>query len=347
LFWGKGTSVLGLDIGSSHIKIVHLMRQGQNWKLENWAIAKTPKDALFDGNIAIKGELVKVLTDTLSKNKFRESKVVTAVSNQRIVTRYITMPPMPENELKEAVHWEAKNHIPIYDENMKIDYKVLGKTHDSRTLLVIAGIARQTAQDYLEVLREAKLKPVAIDIYPVSLFRFFGTSSGIQQPYCIVDLGYSCVKLVIIQAGSIYADSIVPVGLREFESTLVDYFGIGEEELPSFLESFSFASIRDEQEHAHLFYTIKPYLNELINSINRFIHFFDTQIRDHPIGNIILTGGGALWKGMATFIAQETGITTVSELELVNPWLDASDLTQGQLHLLSNAIGLAMRGVMY
>lgn len=347
MFWGNNNSILGLDIGSSHIKIVHLKRYRQNWKLENRAIVKTPTDAISDGNISNKDELVRVLTDTIAKHKFQERKVVTAVSNMRIVTRYITMPPMPEKELKEAVNWEAKNHIPIYDENMKIDFRLLRKTDDNRTRLVIAGISKQTASEYLDMLTDARLKPVAIDIYPVSLQRFFGGSDS-SRPYSIVDLGAVSTKLVIIKEDSVYADSLIAVGIKDIQRNIIDYFGIQGEELASWQESFSLRSLRDKQEHAELFRILAPSLNELTDGINRFIKFFDTQNRNQTVAKLVLTGGGALWKGIGDFIGQETGIpTSTVEPELTNPTLDTSTLGREELHLLSNAVGLAMRGVVY
>lgn len=348
MFFSIKNSILGLDIGSSHIKIVHLKEQKQNWKLINWAIAKTPEGTVLDGKIADKDKLATVLKDTLRQYNFKERKVITAVSNLRTITRYITMPQMPEKELQQAVNWEAKNHIPIYDENMKIDFKVLGKTDENRTRLIITGISKQIAQEYLDMLTDAGLKPIAIDIYPVSLQRFFG-GSGSGQPFCIMDFGASHTKLVIIKDDSIYADSIIPIGIKNIQDNLVDYFGIEDDELESWQEKFSIASYQEDQEHTELFQIIMPYLNELTDSIIKFLQFFSTQNRGERMNKLVLTGGGALWKGLGDFIARETGIPFTGELESNNPAMDfkALNLKDNQLHLLSNAMGLAMRGVVY
>ena len=131
-----------------------------------------PEGAVSDGRIVDKAKLVGTLKDTLHEHNFKEKKVVTAVSNHRVVTRYITMPDMPERELLQAVKWEAQNHIPIYDKNMKIDFKILGKTDSNRSKLVIVGISKEIAQEYLDMLTDAGLKPIALDIYPMSLESF-------------------------------------------------------------------------------------------------------------------------------------------------------------------------------
>jgi len=172
-------------------------------------------------------------------------------------------------------------------------------------------------------------------------------ASGNSQPFCIVDLGTSSTKLVIIKEHSIYADSLIPVGIKEIQDNLTDYFGIHGEELSSWQENFSIASLREQPEYAELFQIIAPSLNEISSGINRFLQFYDKQNRNQPVSKLILTGGGALWKGMADFIVQETGIPSTSEFKLENLITDTSKVSRKQLHLLSNAIGLAMRGVVY
>lgn len=348
MLFSMTNSILGLDIGSSYIKIVHLKQRKQNWKLVNWAIIETPKGTIIDGRISDKDKLVQVLKDTLRQHNFKERKVVTAVSNIKLITRYITMPPMPESELKQAASWEAKNHIPTYDENMKIDFKVLGKTDSNRTRLVIAGISKQIAESYLDILIDVGLKPIAIDIYPISLQRFFRSSVS-DKPCCIIDFGAAHTKLVIIKDGEIYADNIIYVGIRDIQKHIINYFGIREEELESWQANFSIESYRQNQEHRELFQIIMPLIDELTSSINRFLQFFSTQNRGELVNKLILTGGGALWKGLGSFIAREAGISLATEPELATSVVDltAVNLEKEKLHLLSNAIGLAMRGVVY
>ena len=88
-------------------------------------------------------------------------------------------------------------------------------------------------------------------------------------------------------------------------------------------------------------------MNELIEEINRFLQFFSSQNRGKNIKKLVLTGGGALWKGLVDFITQELGIPSASEFDLPDIDIDFKtlNLKKEDLHILSNAIGLAMRGV--
>ncbi len=313
---GTKNSILGIDIGSSNIKIVHL-KQNQKWQLINWALTKTPENVMVNSRITDKNKLALTLKDILSQNNLKEKKAVTAVSNHRIITRYLTMPYMPLNELKEAVKWEAKNHIPIFNDNLLIDIKVLRRTDDNKLKIVLAGLDKNTSSEYLNMLLEAGLDPIAIDIYPVALQRCF-SSLGVEEPYCIMDIGASLTKLVIIKGGSIYADNIIHFGIQNLQENNVEHF-----DYPS------------------------PVLNELIGEINRFLQFFSSQNRGKNIKKLVLTGGGVLWKGLGDFITRELGIPSATEFDLSDIDIDfqALNLRKEDLHLLSNAVGLAMRGV--
>ncbi len=315
---GTKNSILGIDIGTSNIKIVHL-KQNEKWQLVNWALTKTPKNVMVNSRITDRNKLALTLKDVLSQNNIKEKKAVTAVSNHRIITRYITLPNMPLNELKEAVKWEAKNHIPIFNDNLLIDTKVLKRTDDNKLKIVLAGLDKNTSSEYLNMLLDAGLDPIAIDIYPVALERCF-SSLDIEEPYCIMDIGASLTKLVIIKDGYIYADNIIHLGIQNLQGNIIDYFNSN--------------------------YT-SPILNELIEEINRFLQFFSSQNRGKNIKKLALTGGGALWKGLVDFITQELGIPSASEFDLPDIDIDFKtlNLKKEDLHILSNAIGLAMRGV--
>ena len=121
---------------------------------------------------------------------------------------------------------------------------------------------------------------------------------------------------MIIKDGHIYADSVINVGMKDIQD-----YTIKEKKLDYLQQDFSLS-------------------NELSDSINRFLQFFRTQNRGEQVHRLVLTGGGALYKGLGDFIAEETGILLASDFKAFN-------LKTEQLHLLSNAIGLAMRGVVY
>ena len=143
---GTKNSILGIDIGTSNIKIVHL-KQNEKWQLVNWALTKTPKNVMVNSRITDRNKLALTLKDVLSQNNIKEKKAVTAVSNHRIITRYITLPNMPLNELKEAVKWEAKNLFPIFNDNLLIDTKVLKRTDDNKLKIVLPVLIKTPHQN--------------------------------------------------------------------------------------------------------------------------------------------------------------------------------------------------------
>ncbi|MDK2836337.1 MAG: type pilus assembly protein PilM [Thermosediminibacterales bacterium] len=337
-------SVLGIDIGTSNIKIVHLKKK-QKYRLINWAAIQTPENTIENGNILDKNKLIKVIKTAVKQNKFKEKKTVTAISNYRVITRYITMPEMPFNELKEAVKWEARNHIPIYNENMLVDFKIIGKTGYNKLKIVLAGVSRNISLEYLNILQGSGLDPVAIDIYPVALNRCF-SALNTEDPYCIIDFGASQTKLIIIKNGEIYADNLIHFGSREIEKSIVEYFGVTQKEVCNYRQKISFLPTLQKNEFREFYEYIIPLLNDLTAQINRFLNFYSSQNRGERIKQLVLTGGGMNWKGFEDFITREVGIPSISDFNLDNFEINFKSLNinKEQLHLLSNAIGLAMRG---
>ncbi|HHY14416.1 MAG TPA: pilus assembly protein PilM, partial [Thermoanaerobacterales bacterium] len=278
------------------------------WHLVNCALVETPANAISNGRITDNKVLSTTIKNVMQEKNIREKKAIIAISCHRTITRYITMPNMPVNELKEAIKWEAKNHIPVFSDNLLIDGKILKQTEDNKLNIVLAGLDKNTSYDYLNMLQDAGLDPIAIDIYPAALKRLF-SSSNVEEPYCIVDIGASLIKLIIINKGTIYADNVVHFGNQ---SLIEDKTNLG-----------------------------------VIDEIRRFLQYFSTQNRGENVKSLILTGGGALHKNVGNFMTGELNIPSIKILDFHNFDVDfeAFDFENKKLHLFSNAIGLAMRGV--
>ena len=97
-----GGSVVGLDIGSSQIKVVEMKRSGSGIEITAMDMAPTPPQAVENGVIVDAQMLGRVVKDLLSKAKITAKKVVSSVGGQgSVVVRVIEVPQMKPAELEE------------------------------------------------------------------------------------------------------------------------------------------------------------------------------------------------------------------------------------------------------
>ena len=133
---------IGLDIGSHSIKLVGLQMTSKGPFLTHAGIKEIPYGDQRE-DPAFVSETVKAL---FRETGLKSGKVNLTVSDPGIHIRRIILPSMPKLELREAVRWEMKNHLPFPVESAQIDYLILEEATDKdlkRLDLIAVACPRQ------------------------------------------------------------------------------------------------------------------------------------------------------------------------------------------------------------
>ena len=158
--------IIGLDIGSSCVKVIQLKRAGRSGvELEKFGIAEVnPGGAPLSGNASVQAK-VKAIQSAMSNGRISGKQVITSVSGEPIIVRYIQLPNMPENELREALKWEAEEYIPFNINEVNIDSTILGRSSDgSMVNVLLVAAKKELINEHIEIIRLANLTPTAIDV---------------------------------------------------------------------------------------------------------------------------------------------------------------------------------------
>ncbi len=121
-------SYLGIDIGTSSIKIVELANQNGQPALVTYGFAEVETDLVRSNNPATTLKAAKVLEALLKKAKVSSNKCVAALPTFAVFNSIISLPRMSRKDLAAAVRWEAKKFIPLPLEEMILDWKVLAES---------------------------------------------------------------------------------------------------------------------------------------------------------------------------------------------------------------------------
>ena len=124
-FGRRAKSMVGLDIGTSRVKLVELVARGASVELARAAVELTPVDVIRDGKVVQPEQVAAVIKKALAAGHFRPGEVVAAIAGQGVVVRHVQFPKMPEEELREALKWEGQKHIPFPVEDAVVDFEVI------------------------------------------------------------------------------------------------------------------------------------------------------------------------------------------------------------------------------
>src|SRR5579872_4231430 len=174
-----GKNLVGVDIGASSIKVVQLKEARKKLQIVRWGYAPLPPQTIIDGHVMNAGAVTESLARIFTDNKIQQKDVAIGVYGQSVIVRKITVPMMTPAELDEQIHWEAEQHIPFDIKLMSVDYEVLRRRPEAGQMdLLLVAAKKDEINDYASVLREAKLRPVVVDINAFTIQNIFEHQFG-------------------------------------------------------------------------------------------------------------------------------------------------------------------------
>src|SRR4030043_2259236 len=200
---GKKKDVVGLDIGSSSIKLVELREGKGGYKLQNLAISPLPPEAIVDGALMDSVTIINAIRDLIAASKSKTKEVVTSVSGHSVIVKKISLPLMTEAELEESIQWEAERYIPFDFHDVNIVFQIFGSTPENPEVMdvVLVAAKKDIINDHVSVIMESGLNPVIIDIDSFALENMLAISYAIgkEETVAIANVGASVTNIIIIR----------------------------------------------------------------------------------------------------------------------------------------------------
>jgi type IV pilus assembly protein PilM len=200
----EGKNLIGVDIGSSAIKVCQLRDTRKGYGLMRLGFAPLPPQTIVDGHVMNSQAVIEGLGRVFADARIRQREIALSISGQAVIIRKITVPMMTPAELDEQIQWEAEQHIPFDIKDVHVDYEVLRRRPEAGQMdLLLVAAKRDEINDYTQIARSAKLKPMVVDIDAFTVQNLFELNRGIpqDQTFAIINVGASLASINIISRG--------------------------------------------------------------------------------------------------------------------------------------------------
>lgn len=343
---------VGLDIGANSIKVVEL-QGGLKPRLSRFGKVALPEGALSAGEIKDREQVGKAIKELFAKTKIRSKRVVIAIAGQAAIIRHIKLPLMEDNEVANAIHWEAERYIPFPVDEVTLDYKVIKRYADQNEMDVLMVCARNDIiYSHIETLRDIGLQTQVVDIQTFSLMRAAGLEKANSEgAVALLDIGFETSDLMILKDGIPLFTRVIPLAGNRFTKTIAANLGITSEEAEEIkinkIDALSQSESLSQSLEAKANFAMQEGLKELSLEIRRSFDYFHMQERNEEVNRLIINGGGALLPNIGTFLNRELGIPVIDSA-ISNGISVPKKLRlklEVELPLYSVALGLAMREV--
>ncbi len=317
-FSKKDQSVLGIDIGSSAIKIVQVRRKHGRAVLETYGeLALGPYAGVEVGRAtALPNEKIgEALKDILREAKSTTLSAGVALPLSSSLISFITLPQIQEKQMAEVVALEARKYIPVPMNEVKLDWslipredafstdeevvpgsngEVTAKKKDGKPMtqdVLIVAIHNEYINNYQAIMTNTAIKASFFEIEIFSSIRAV-VEQGIQA-VMVVDMGARTTKLYIVERGILRSSHIINKGGQDITLTLSKSLSISVNEAENMKRTYG---LKGGPEYKELTEIITVNLDNIFYEANAVLLNYQKKYMKN-ISKVVLTGGGVLLKG--------------------------------------------------
>ncbi len=349
IFSRSGKSSVGLDVGSHSVKVVEIERAGKGLKLSKFAVVELAAGTVIDGEVINRDHLVESIKDALTKSGIKTKSVNSAVSGRSVIVRRIPMEKMTEAQARQAIHWEAEQHIPFRVDEVSIDFKILNEESSAGQMEVLLVAAKKEGIDlHRSIIQSTGLKTAAVDLEQFALLRAYENSYHPTEDDCvtILNVGSDNTNLVITKGGIPSFNRDLAIGAGRFIESIVRTLGLEYDDAVKAFKGETVEGVSEEEVKN----AVSSVLEELSTSVRRSFISFQASGESSRIDKMLISGGCSLMSGLAETLSEHHGLPVERFNAFGDIQLDAAllaDETEKESveAVLSVAVGLALKGL--
>lgn len=350
----QSKSVLGIDIGSSSIKVVQLKKKGGKAVLETYgALSLGPYINSDVGVVTNLGtdDLARALVDVIRESNVTTLSGIVSIPSSSSLIFTISLPSnITEDKLPNIVPTEARKYIPVPISEVALDWFMIPKEIDSfynetnKTLqdqkveVLVVAIHNDTLNKYQDVLSKTDIKS---DSFEMEIFSNIRSSfNNDLSPILLIDFGASKTKISIVEAGVVRIFHVVNRGSQDITKNIASSMSLSFKEAEKLKRSVGL----DSSANSTVSDIARLSTDYIFSDINSVVLTYEKKYNKN-ISKVILSGGGSLLKGLFDKATENFNV----EVHYANPFnkTDAPAFLNPVLETsgpeFAIAVGLALR----
>ncbi|MFA6050639.1 MAG: type IV pilus assembly protein PilM [Candidatus Paceibacterota bacterium] len=359
-FFAKAeTNVIGIDVGSSAVKVVQLA------KVHGRAVLKTYGSLALGpyANLAI-GQATNLSADKIGeaiRDLIRESNVTTISAGISIPLRsslvtLVEMPALPEAQLKQMIPIEARKFIPVPISEVALDWWIIPKEEEKafdfdpdariktpsradKVEVLLVSIHNEVLSGYNNIVQAAGLRASFFEIEMFAAIRALADRE--IAPVAIFDMGATSTKIYISERGVVKESHIINKGSQDITISISKGLQVTIEKAEKIKRNLGEGSTADQKS---IYDIISLTIDYIFSEVGSLMVAYQKK-HNKSISKMYLTGGGVAMKGFFDLARSrfETEVVLGNPFSKVEaPAFLADILKQAGLDF-AVAVGIALR----
>jgi type IV pilus assembly protein PilM len=347
-------TVIGLDIDGKSVKFAKLKKTDSETTLLKYAVREVPPS---ENKVTAVSNILK----ELFKGERPDTEVYTCAYGTNVSLKRLSIPVMPDDELREALRWEAKNLVPFPIENAAMDFYKIGKITDKAVEKydIMFAVAGEELLNFMSsVSKESGVRFSGISLIPLALSAILVQNKKFEKDKinAIIDIGAEAASINLFKGDVLNFTRMITVAGDSLTKAMTGLLvadrwqlNLTYEQAEEIKKKYGIPK-KDTTEVTesgvplvHIFEMMSPTLRRLQNEIIRSFDYYKEEFREEKIDRIFLTGGTSHLLNLDEFLSNALG-TKVETLDPIeNLKVDqTSGITPADLKEASPRLALAV-----
>jgi type IV pilus assembly protein PilM len=313
-FLSRKKEVIGIDLGSSSVKLVQLQEHKGGYQLINVGIIPLPPEAIVDNTLMDITSIVDAIKNLISSLGVKVKDAACSISGNSVIIRKISLPVMPPEELEDQIGWEAEQYIPFDINDVNLDFQILSSDSidPSKMNVLLVASKKDIINDYVAVFNEAGLQLSVVDVDSFAVQNAFEINYDVkpEEVLALVNIGAGVMNINVVKGGITLFTRDVQMGGNLYTEEIQKQMGV------SSVEAESMKMLAHE--------TLSNFLSDVIGRVNdsitqeirRSLDFYNSTANEDRITKIFASGGCTKMYNLVTTISEKLGLP----VEIINPF---------------------------
>ena len=344
---GKKKQIVGLDIGSSTVKLVELKPgRGGRMSLVHAGIAPLSPEAIVEGTVMDSSLVVEVAGRLIRERGVKNQHFGVSLAGMNVAIRKVQVPTMSEAELAESIHWEAEQYLPFDVNDANLDYVVLETGPETMTVLVVAAKKERVA-DYTSILTQLGKTPALVDIDAFAVQNAYEYNYGVPEDrvVALVNMGAYLTNVNILGHGQTVFWRDIVFGGNNFTEAVQRELHVTREQAEAIKVGEKVGDVSPQT----IYGIISAVAQDFSEELKRTFEFSYTTSAHDRVEEIVLSGGSAHLLNLDQVLKERFGVP----VEIMNPFKEIAyseaefppEWLNRHAPAMAVAVGMALRTV--
>ena len=347
MFFSKSKNVVGLDIGSSAVKLVELKeKKGGAFSLVKLGIERLSPEAIVDGSIMDSSMVVETIGKLNTGKGVKNSNYATSLSGHSVIIKKISLPAMSAEELGESIQWEAEQYIPFDINDVNLDYVPLNTPGSGDNIeVILVAVKKEKINDYTSVISQTGKNPVLVDVDAFALQNAYEMNHDVDEGrvLALVNIGASVTNVNVLSGRNSMFWRDITFGGNQYTDAIQRELSLSFEQAEELK--------RGRAQGDHTIQQVIPILNsvseDFAGELRKTLDFFTATSGAERVDEIVLAGGGSGVLNLDAILRDKFGIPVTIMDPFRRVTVDESQFNPEELAEIAPsmaiAVGLAMR----